>query len=183
MWAAVGASVSGAYHKGLNLHGSCGLLFASCDFLYLTDILKASIFKRGLHAGHVLDHNFVIASLAFLASRLLGATRRCRAAITIQQAYRHVLRRRHLHRRYVSLKLACDCQTVVLTRERVVHAAKILQRGWRSHLGRKLDALVTATVKLQAHARGAMVRKMIMVEGEIEEDLWLPSARVGGLSI
>jgi hypothetical protein len=67
------------------------------------------------------DENFTIAALAFLASRLLAMT--------------HEVRQRRARLRM----LAEDCRTVVRTRERVVGAARTIQRAWRKHWQWKLS--------------------------------------------
>lgn len=72
------------------------------------------------------------------------------------------------------MKLAYDCQMVVLTRERILDAAKVLQRAWRSCLAMRLNRLIMKTVSLQAKARGMIVRGRLAVEEEAYEDIWLP---------
>ena len=47
-------------------------------------------------SSRVFDRDFTLAALAFLCSRLLTASKRARAAIVLQSAWRHVLTRRHL---------------------------------------------------------------------------------------
>ncbi|KAI9724804.1 MAG: hypothetical protein M1812_000080 [Candelaria pacifica] len=119
----------------------------------------ASLFGRTTHNGRVFDRDFTIAALSFLCSRLLGASKKGRAATVIQSAWRHALLRRAFHKRCVAMRLAHDCQTVVVTRDRVITAARIIQSAWRLCLSRKIGKLVDAVTGLQARSRGWLVRK------------------------
>ncbi|KZF24975.1 hypothetical protein L228DRAFT_280255 [Xylona heveae TC161] len=119
----------------------------------------ASLFGSSIHTGRVFDRDFVLASLAFLCSRLVPAAVKVRATSTIQRAYRHMLVRRTIHQRVTLMKLAHDCQSVVLTRDRVINAATVLQRAWRACLAKKIDQLVKSVTLTQALARGWIARK------------------------
>lgn len=97
---------------------------------------KASIFSRNAQE-HVFNQGFTITSLAFLCSRVLTASKRGIAAMTILSAFRLWKSRQRTREKRILSKLACDCQSVYRTRNRVVHAALILQREWRLYLAQK----------------------------------------------
>lgn len=101
----------------------------------------ASIFGQAPRAGRVFDRDFVISALAFFCSRLLGPSKLDRAATVIQRAYRQLLLRRRRHQGWILSKLAHDCQTVVMTRTKVIGAASVIQRAWRLYWARKLDKI------------------------------------------
>lgn len=92
-----------------------------------------SIFGRHERC-RIFDRDFTIASLAFLAFRLIGASKRGRAAAVIQRAYRRTRNRKVLERRCRLLKLAHDCKVVLETRNRDLKAARVLQKAWRAHV-------------------------------------------------
>lgn len=131
----------------------------------------ATIFGR-YEAEHMFDGDFTVAALAFLCSRLLAASRDSRAATLIQRAYRKLILRRSLRQRCVLLRLAHECKTVSVTRSTVIEATIVIQRIWRSYLGRGILSSANIT-KLQAYIRGNLVRQRL---GRNEEDLdiWLP---------
>ncbi|KAF4203747.1 hypothetical protein CNMCM8927_008424 [Aspergillus lentulus] len=81
--------------------------------------------------AHVFDSNFTVGGLAFLCSRLLLSTKRARAAIVLQSAWRRVLAHREAHRRSVARNLALQCSAVVQTRDRLLRAKAIILRWWR----------------------------------------------------
>ncbi|KAF2667047.1 hypothetical protein BT63DRAFT_327699 [Microthyrium microscopicum] len=102
--------------------------------------------------------DFTLTALTFLAARLLPAARGHRAACVIQGAYRHVLKRREIHRRINLMRLANHCAAVVNARDRVIAAATVLQRAWRRVLDGKIRALEKDVTVFQAAARGWLVR-------------------------
>jgi abnormal spindle-like microcephaly-associated protein len=137
----------------------------------------SGLFGRNVRYGRLFDKDFVIASLAFLCSRLLQASIKGRvsvhnfvsipplpkltitqAAISIQRTFRNRNLQRTIHSRIVLLKLAHDCSTVVNTRDRVIRAATVIQRTYRAHLGRKIDGLVEDVTRVQSLVRGWQVR-------------------------
>ncbi|KAB2570392.1 putative calmodulin-binding protein sha1 protein [Lasiodiplodia theobromae] len=102
--------------------------------------------------------DFTVTTLAFLASRLLPAGRAHHAASTLQRWYRARLLRREMSKRVTLMRLAAHCATVVQTRERVVGAAVVLQRAWRTVLDARIRKLVDDVTRFQALARGWGVR-------------------------
>ena len=101
---------------------------------------------------------FTLAALTFLAARLLPAARAHRAAVCVQRAYRVRLARRAAHRRAVAMRLARHCAAVVGARDRVVWAARVIQRAWRAVLAAKIGLLERDVRGFQALARGWLVR-------------------------
>lgn len=81
--------------------------------------------------AHIFDSSFTVGGLAFLCSRLLSSTKRARAAIVLQSAWRRVLAHREAHRRDVARNLALQCAAVVQTRDRLLRAKTIILRWWR----------------------------------------------------
>ncbi|MCJ1437338.1 hypothetical protein MMC27_006725 [Xylographa pallens] len=79
----------------------------------------ASMFGPLSQEGRLLGKDFTIVALAFLCSRLLGASKK----------------------RRVLAGLASDCMKVVVTRNTVVGAAVALQRSWRAHVVWKTQRL------------------------------------------
>ncbi|MCJ1289630.1 hypothetical protein MMC34_001163 [Xylographa carneopallida] len=72
----------------------------------------ASMFGCIAPGGQVFGKDFTLAALAFLCSRLLGASTK----------------------RRVLAGLAAECAKVVITRTTVIRAAVVLQRSWRAHV-------------------------------------------------
>ncbi|KAI9851303.1 MAG: hypothetical protein M1838_004039 [Thelocarpon superellum] len=99
----------------------------------------AALLGRQVGHGRIYDQDFVVAGLAFMCSRLLHTSLQGRAVVTIQQAYRARLLRRDMHKRMVLMRLAYDCQTVVLTRDRVIGAATVIQQAWRRYSQRRVN--------------------------------------------
>lgn len=88
-------------------------------------------------SARIFDRDFTLAALAFLCSRLLPASRRARAAVVLQGAWRHILARRELHHRILAKKVAAECETVVATRERLLAAKRVIVKWWRTEKARK----------------------------------------------
>lgn len=88
-------------------------------------------------SARIFDKDFTLAALAFLCSRLLPASRRARAAVVLQGAWRHVLARRELHHRILAKRVAAECETVVVTRERLLAAKRVIVKWWRAEKERR----------------------------------------------
>ncbi|EQL28456.1 hypothetical protein BDFG_08768 [Blastomyces dermatitidis ATCC 26199] len=82
-------------------------------------------------SSHFFDRDFTLAALAFLCSRLLPASKRVRAAIVLQTAWRRTLAQRQLQQRLVAAKVATECMAVVQERNRVIWAKGVIIRWWR----------------------------------------------------
>lgn len=100
-----------------------------------------------------------ISNLAFLASRLLPLKRQHNAAVTIQRAFRFKRARTVSSQRVALMRLAHACATVVQTRNRLVHAATVLQRAWRGVLEARIGRLNADVEGFQVFARGWMARR------------------------
>lgn len=131
----------------------------------------ASIFEHN-ERGRIFDRDFTIAALAFLCSRLLGATKRGRAAAAIQRAYRQNRARRIIRQRMVLLKIAYDCKAVFDTRNKVIGAATRLQRAWRDYKTRRPDNKVITPRKLTQGAKSGVENDLDENEDE-NVDIWL----------
>ncbi|KAK8186321.1 hypothetical protein BC567DRAFT_269988 [Phyllosticta citribraziliensis] len=115
----------------------------------------------GSAARPIPSKDFTTTTLAFLASRLLPASRAHRAACAIQHWYRLRLARREATRRVALMRLAAHCATVVQTRDKVVGAAMVLQRAWRRVLDARIGRLIGDVLGFQAAARGWAVRRRL----------------------
>lgn len=133
-------------------------------------------FVPGTSTRPIPSKDFTVTTLAFLASRLLPASRTHRAATTIQRWYRLRLARREASNRIALMRLASHCAAVVQTRERVVGAAIVLQRAWRNILDARIGKLVGDITAFQALARGCAVRRTVPLGGGKNK----PSRRIRG---
>lgn len=123
----------------------------------LTQILAACLVApKGESSGHILSREFTLASLAFLCSRLLTASRRARAATVLQRAWRRVLARRLVHRRVMAKGLAQQCAAVVQTRDRILWAKEVIVKWWRQRdrLRKRRGAVGRKPLLLHSKQRG-----------------------------
>ncbi|KAK6338118.1 hypothetical protein TWF696_001589 [Orbilia brochopaga] len=107
----------------------------------------------------IVNDNFVIASLAFLASRILASTARIRAALTIQHWWRASSLRRHLHTKIQSLITQAAADAAAAEHARRVAAATVIQRAWRAAVSARVVLLTAQLTAVQALARGHLVRR------------------------
>lgn len=122
MPAIVGKAPSGDLHEQLKQLG-CSNEFAK---LFAT--------KPGACGQQVFDRDFVLASLAFLASRLLRPSKASRAAVVLQRAWRRKLEKVLAHRKKVLQILATECAEHV----HMVRAKTRIWRAWSQFRDRKL---------------------------------------------
>ncbi|KAL3496601.1 hypothetical protein BJX62DRAFT_102320 [Aspergillus germanicus] len=109
---------------------------------------------------HILDTSSNTGALAFLCSRLLPATKRARAAIVLQNAWRRVLRHRENKRRIVARDIARQCAAVVQTRDRILWAKSIIVHWWRVNKSRRRrKKLTTTATRRVTHGRKSLVTK------------------------
>ena len=85
----------------------------------------------------VFDRDTTLAALAFLASRLLGTSRRARAATTLQRSWRRIVAQREMKKRIVCRRLAKECAMVVRMKERVCWAKGVLWKAWQAYIARR----------------------------------------------
>ncbi|KAL2002269.1 hypothetical protein VTN02DRAFT_286 [Thermoascus thermophilus] len=88
-------------------------------------------------SSRIFDRDFTLASLAFLCSRLLSASKRTRAALVLQSAWRRVLARRTLRLRVLAKQVASQCAAVVQTRDRILWAKEVIVNWWRRQKERR----------------------------------------------
>ncbi|KAJ5084823.1 hypothetical protein NUU61_009402 [Penicillium alfredii] len=113
----------------LSLESRLRVLGCSSQFAHLVSPSPAS--------SHILNQDFTLAALAFLCSRLLSASKRPRAATTLQRAWRACLRERDHDRRAMAKNLAVHCAAVVQTRNEILWAKEVIVRWWRKIQARK----------------------------------------------
>ncbi|KPI40672.1 uncharacterized protein AB675_10643 [Cyphellophora attinorum] len=113
--------------------------------------LFSSRTSRHEQQHEIFDRDFVLASVAFLASRLLRPTKATRAAVTLQRAWRRKLERIVASRKVVLRTLAAECAR----HKRFLQAKMTIWRTWGKYRARTAERSRAAT------SRSA------------EEDVWL----------
>ncbi|KAF3298053.1 hypothetical protein TWF132_004194 [Orbilia oligospora] len=109
----------------------------------------------------VVNSRFVLATLAFLASRVLSSTKITRSAVKIQQWWRAVEFRKNISRRVEELLREAEEHEAAIEEFRRKWAAKRIQKAWRIAVERKVTELVEIVVGIQALARGCLVRRKV----------------------
>jgi len=112
-------------------------------------------------ARSIPSRDFTLLTLSFLASRLIPLSIKHRAAYTIQRAYRQRLVRIRTSQRIVLMQLAHGCAVVAQTREKLVNAATVIQRRWKSILDARRCQLESDVLAFQALARGWAIRRWV----------------------
>lgn len=107
--------------------------------------------EAGVGGQQIFDRDFVLASLAFLCSRLLRPSKRARAAVSLQRAWRKRWEGVALRRKAALKGLAVDCAELVRIRE----AKVCIWRAW---------------CKFQAERNRA---RAVGSSQTLEEDVWL----------
>ncbi|GAD94359.1 calmodulin-binding protein Sha1 [Paecilomyces variotii No. 5] len=97
----------------------------------------ATLVSTSAASPRIFDRDFTLASLAFLCSRLLSASKRTRAALVLQSAWRRILTRRVLYRRAAAQAVARQCAAVVQTRDRILWAKGVIVTWWRQQKSRR----------------------------------------------
>ncbi|KAK2765320.1 hypothetical protein FQN54_008164 [Arachnomyces sp. PD_36] len=133
---------------GANASLASRLKALGCSAQFVSLVAPASASAR------IFDQDFTLAALAFLCSRLLPASRRPRAAVVLQGAWRQILAKRELHRRILAKKVAVECETVVATRERLLAAKEVIVKWWRTEKARK-EKCARRNVKTSSRGQGA----------------------------
>ena len=82
------------------------------------------------HKHHIFDNDFVLASLAFLCSRLLGPTKKARAAVVVQRAWRRRWNVVLEKRKVVLCDVAHVCAKFVQARHREDSAQRTIRGAW-----------------------------------------------------
>lgn len=102
-----------------------------------------------------------VATLTLLASHILPLSRRQSAALLMQRAYRCRLAWRRLRVRVILAKMARECAKVVDVQKRIVGAAVVLQRAWRSVVEKRERRRFEEVAAFQELARGWMKRREV----------------------
>lgn len=116
---------------------------------------------QGNTARSIPSKDFTLLTLSFLASRLLPLSLTHRAASIIQRSFRRHLSRRTTHQRAVLLKVAHEAKQVAMARERLVNAATVVQRRWKTILDNRRQTLELDVLAFQALARGWAIRRWV----------------------
>ncbi|KAK6511139.1 hypothetical protein TWF481_000061 [Arthrobotrys musiformis] len=120
-----------------------------------------SFMKIFTPSGKPTNTRFVLATLAFLASRVFSSTKAPRSAVKIQRWWRNVEFKRSLSRRIGELaEEAREFEERVEGFRRAL-AAKRIQRAWRTAVEKKVTELVERVVNVQALIRGCLVRRKV----------------------
>jgi abnormal spindle-like microcephaly-associated protein len=112
-------------------------------------------------ARSIPSRDFTLLTLSFLASRLLPMSEKHRAASTIQAAFRRHLLRKNISSRIRAMVLAHESAVVAKARQRLVDAATVFQRRWRSILAARQKQLESDILAFQALARGWAIRRWV----------------------
>lgn len=111
--------------------------------------------------GKPVNARFVLATLAFLASRVLSSTKATRSVVKLQRWWKAVEFRRNLSSRIGELLQEAKEHETVIEEFKRRWAAKRIQRAWRSAVERKVEELVGIVVGIQALSRGCLVRRKV----------------------
>lgn len=112
-------------------------------------------------ARSIPSRDFTLLTLSFLASRLLPLARTHRAATKIQTAFRHFLLRHQTHMRIKAMQLAHACAVVAQARQKMLHAATLIQRRWKNIQATRHKQLENDILAFQALARGWAIRRWV----------------------
>ncbi|EGC46282.1 calmodulin-binding protein Sha1 [Histoplasma capsulatum var. duboisii H88] len=107
------------------------LRFLGCSSQFAS-LVTPSLSPSCVSSSHFFDQDFTLSALAFLCSRLLPASKRARAAIVLQSAWRRTHARRQLQKRIILGKIATECMEVVQERKRLLWAKGVIVRWWRN---------------------------------------------------
>jgi abnormal spindle-like microcephaly-associated protein len=126
----------------------------------------------GRVSEHIFDRDFVLASLAFLCSRLLGPSRRARAAVVIQRGWRRrwdvVLKQRTS----VLCTLATSCALRVQHNRSKARAKAVIWRTWKAFKARG-----TGGVGSQSAPEGVVSNRLkalsLQDSSGGDDDIWL----------
>ncbi|QGA20594.1 hypothetical protein EYB26_008300 [Talaromyces marneffei] len=91
----------------------------------------ASLVARSTSASRIFDRDFVLGALTFLCSRLLSSTKRIRAAIVIQKAWRRITAEENARRLVLAKEIAEQCAAVACARDRLLWAKGVIVKWWR----------------------------------------------------
>ncbi|OJD18903.1 hypothetical protein AJ78_01087 [Emergomyces pasteurianus Ep9510] len=121
-----------------------------CSSQFASLVAPAASSLASASSYHFFDRDFTLAALAFLCSRLLPASKKARAAVVLQSAWKRTYVRRQLQRRDLAAKIATACMTVVQERDKLIWAKGVIIRWWRAvrcNTEKKRLAKATGSVK------------------------------------
>ena len=133
---------------------------ANIDLKALDCLVRYYGIRSSTHLSHPIDFTAGLSLLASLSHSLPRLPIRYRAAVTIQRQAR--------------LWLSSDEQRLQS------HAAKVIQRAFRTHLDNKIKILIGKVVQIQSHVRGMLLRRKLYADQtmtqqqSIAEELFSP---------
>lgn len=113
--------------RDINIVGKLRCIGCSAEFVKLFERRPGGVQE------HIFDRDFVLSSVAFLCSRLLGPSRQARAATTIQRAWRGHWSNVLSARRHVLHELAVSCAAQVQSTSIEAEAKAIIWRAWTTY--------------------------------------------------
>ncbi|KAJ5183421.1 hypothetical protein N7492_001037 [Penicillium capsulatum] len=138
-------SATSTRSSSMSLEMRLRLLGCSSQFAHLVCPSSAS--------SHLLDRDFTVGALAFLCSRLLSASKRARAATTLQRVWRTRLAERDEYRRVIAKNLAVHCAAVVQNRNEILWAQEVIARWWGTIKARRQHQTTTQSHSMSKHCR------------------------------
>lgn len=121
--------------------------------------LASLVAPSSISSKHIFDKDFTLGALAFLCSRLLSASKRVRATVVIQSAWRNVLSRRKAPGNGTGAASANSLGD----QERVLWAKGVIVRWWRSQKCRKKWSRDTGTKRTE-HGKGSTTTRQTRLE-------------------
>ncbi|PGH29372.1 hypothetical protein GX50_07876 [[Emmonsia] crescens] len=103
-----------------------------CSSQFASLVNPAPSSPSSASSPHFFDRDFTLAALAFLCCRLLPASKKARAAVVLQTAWRRTYAHRQLQKRVLTGKIARECMIVVQERDKLIWAKGVIIRWWRS---------------------------------------------------
>lgn len=147
--------------KNIDLAGKLRIIGCSAEFTKLFER------RSGGAQEHVFDRDFVLASVAFLCSRLLGPSRQARAATVVQRAWRGHWSKVLSARKQVLQGLAASCAAKVQSTWSEVEAKAVIWRAWKAYQQRQ---------RMQIDSRCAVTLPdalSALSVGDDASDIWL----------
>lgn len=89
----------------------------------------------------------MLGALAFLCSRLLSTTKRIRAAIVVQKAWRRIITEENARRRVLAKEIAEQCAAVACARDRLLWAKGVIVEWWRDQKMKKTKHVASKSKK------------------------------------
>ncbi|EEH19002.2 hypothetical protein PABG_01321 [Paracoccidioides brasiliensis Pb03] len=118
------------HEKTLSGSGSLDsrLRYLGCSSQFASLVAPMSSSPLSATSPHFFDRDFTLAALAFLCCRLLSASKKARAAVIIQSAWRRIYTQRQHQKHVLAKGIAAECMAAVQEREKL----KWAKRGYYS---------------------------------------------------